>query len=144
MIERLTITNFKLYSKDLFNLLVYLFKIDHFKNSNLLAQKKMNEINRYLDDKSAKIFVFVIDKEVKGFIWFYLISNNEIHIPYFVVDEKYQHKGVGRCLLKCCEKYAQNKNIHKISLNAINNNAKLFYKKMDYLSDDNIFYTKSL
>ena len=59
----------------------------------------INNMLTYINDNSAIIFASVIDNKLIGFIWGYEISEDFIHVNYFVVRDNYRNYGIGKKLL---------------------------------------------
>lgn len=106
-------------------------------NNNEKLEKIIEEMEKYIDDKSAIIIGAFQEDELIGFIWGYkMITNdkNRIHINYFVVNEKYRKQGIGRQLIRKIYEIANELKIEEIELmvTAENITAVNFYKKQGF------------
>ena len=57
-------------------------------------------MHEFLEDNSAKVYVYCQDNHVVGFVWTYFIDNQTVHINYFVVLHEHRNCGIGGLLIK--------------------------------------------
>ena len=118
-------TNFKKYEDDLLSCLLYLNNYD-----NKLSKNILREMQKFLNDGTAKIYGYIYNKKVVGFIWGYNISKDDIHVNYFVVKPNFQKKGIGSLLLK---KMMNNNCNIELLVRKNNVNAIKFYQNHNFI-----------
>jgi len=115
-------------------------------NERWNEKESLLKIKEYF--KNNKIFVAVIDNEIKGFIIFsefFWDKGKEGFIDEIVIDSKEQSKGIGGTLIKFVENYFKKKGIKKVSLMSVTKSkAFKFYKKKGYKEIDFVCLKKKL
>lgn len=84
-----------------------------------------------LDKTSFHVMICEHDNNPIGVARLHFNDPEEAQIRYMAVDDKHQHKGVGRLMMQSLEKYALEHNAKCIILNA-RENAVPFYQKNEY------------
>ena len=84
-----------------------------------------------LDDTSYHIMVCEKDRIPIGVGRLHFNDPNEAQIRFMAVENEHHCKGIGTCIMNALEKYAQEKNAHRIILYA-RENAVPFYQKIGY------------
>ena len=103
------------------------------------TQKIYANMDKYISDNTAIIFVNMWDNVINGFIWGYYINTQTIHINYFVVLSDCRHQGIGQTLLSNI--MTQFKNIdfellvHKDNYGAIRLYEKAGFYRNEYSGD---------
>lgn len=130
--------NFYKYKTDIQKLLKYSYEINFPSDiyDEIFFNDKIKEIEEYIILKKGNINLYILDGQVKGFIWFFIKSNfcKKVHINQLVVSEKYQGEGIGVKLLNSVENFAKSHDIKNIELIVDVNNEKAqnFYFKEKY------------
>lgn len=128
--KKITIKDFKKNKADLYGCILELKK-----NDSIESNKIIENMETYLNDKSAIIICSYVENKIVGFIWGYYISNKKIHINYFSVLGKYRNNGFGTKLIK---KIISDNKDSKLELLVKKDNAKAinFYTKNGFIKED--------
>lgn len=130
ILKKITIKDFKKNKADLYDCILELKK-----NDSIESNKIIENMETYLNDKSAIVICSYVENKIVGFIWGYYISNKKIHINYFSVLGKYRNNGFGTKLIK---KIISDNKDSKIELLVKKDNAKAinFYTKNGFIKED--------
>lgn len=77
----------------------------------------------YIDDPDKMIYLIYVDDTIAGQIILRKNWNNYAYVEDIAVDIKFRNRGIGKTLLSCAKKWAQEKNLAGIMLETQNNNA---------------------
>lgn len=129
ILKKITIKDFKKNKADLYDCILELKK-----NDSIESNKIIENMETYLNDKSAIIICPYVENKIVGFIWGYYISNKKIHINYFSVLGKYRNNGFGTKLIK---KIISDNKDSKLELLVKKDNAKAinFYTKNGFIKE---------
>lgn len=129
ILKKITIKDFKKNKADLYDCILELKK-----NDSIDSNKIIENMETYLNDKSAIIICPYVENKIVGFIWGYYISNKKIHINYFSVLGKYRNNGFGTKLIK---KIISDNKDSKLELLVKKDNAKAinFYTKNGFIKE---------
>ncbi|MGD9678852.1 MAG: GNAT family N-acetyltransferase [Vulcanibacillus sp.] len=113
-----------------------------------LSLTNYNEMNYYLQNKSALIFAAFDEKNLIGFLWAYkkkLLGETRVHVDHIIIENKSRGKGIGGELMRSIEEYSKKMKIGKIELMTSVENKKSinFYKSKGY-STERVLMTKEI
>lgn len=111
------------------------------------SQKRIEQLNDFLEKGMAILFSAKINNEIVGFAWCYLhdfFDEKRLFINVLSVDENFQKKGIGKMLINEIEKYAKKKDINTIDVIASieNENSIGFYEHLNF-KKSRIHYIKT-
>lgn len=105
-------------------------------------------ILEYLHDKDRQVFVAVHDSKIVGMASLVFLSrlnqtSTELWIPDLIINENYRSIGIGRQIMKTCEKIAKQRKCFRIRLESGNKrkDAHLFYRKIGF-EQSSLTFTK--
>lgn len=130
-----TITNIIEYAEDLkgfiYESLSNSFSSDELKKNDIM--EIYGNMLSYVKNNEAKVYLATMDKLI-GFIWFFEIKQQRLHINYFAVSEEYRGLGIGKLLLESVHLFAKENNFRDIELYVSDGNtiAINFYFKYGY------------
>ncbi len=112
MIIKIDLQVFQRYSSDILNLLVenYYINLPFFEDINKECEKKIDNLREYLINKTAICFGYVLNSQMKGFLWTYKIRFNtgfKIHVAHLIVSSELRSQGIGRQLFNAIDKEYQ-------------------------------------
>ena len=104
------------------------------------ATKKCDELDTYLKDNKAFVFVAVEGNVLLGWVWIHPIkrfNKERIHISEIAVAYEYRKMGIGRQLLEAVEKFAIENNYSELDLmvTVTNEPALAFYEKASFVPE---------
>ncbi len=94
----------------------------------------INEVNYYLSDQNAHLFIAKDQHEIISCICVEL-NDNDAHIGFFAVHPKMQGRGIGKIILTQAENYAVNNlNVTKLSMAVVSQRSELiaYYERRGY------------
>lgn len=130
--------------KDIIRELLFLTYATNFEIEDSLIEdfckEKINSLEIFLKNNTAKIFVCLEENELLGFAWVYehlYFDERRIHVNQIAVKEQSQGKGIGKLLLKEIDNFALEKNISCIDLFVSENNisALNLYTKEGFITE---------
>lgn len=110
---------------------IYKCTMDLVKQDNNLSEKIINNMEKFLNDESAIIYVSIVHDNIIGFVWGYFIQKHLIHINYFVVLHEYRGKKNGYDLLSAMTNMNKSCNF-ELLVNIDNKKAIGFYEKFGF------------
>ena len=122
-IVEIKIDLFLKYKKDIYNCILSLKKGDI-----NLSKKILNNMYKYISDKSAIIYGYLLDNKIVAIIWTFFIDDKNIHINYFVVLDEYRNNRIGKKMLEYVIKNFK-ENTFELFVSKENIKAIKFYKK---------------
>ena len=115
------------FEKNDINAVMEIWLNENIRNHNFIAKEYWKDNYEYVKDilPKADIYVYIIDKQVVGFVG---VNNN--YIEGIFIDTNNQCKGIGTSLLNKVKENRDNLtlSVYKKNINAIN-----FYKKNDFI-----------
>lgn len=131
---------------------IYLNQLQRISNIKRMRTEEIyNNMLLYTLDESAKIYgAFNTMKnkqnQLIGFIGFYKIEKEKLHINYFFIEEKYRQNGIGKMLINKVYDYAKKNNINEIELNVYvkNLSAIKFYELQGFEGEERIKLCKKI
>lgn len=131
--------NFEIYKDDLKILLLenMIRHLDAGKIDEDYFEAKTIEIKKYLYEKKAVIFLYLIDDSVKGCIWAYpktFLNEQRLFVQLLQVHSDSRNFGIGRKLLETIENYAKKNKYDAVDMitSANNDGAMRFYQREGY------------
>lgn len=121
---------FSHYKFDFYNCFLELLNDDE-----KLSKELTDNMEVYLDDKSAIVHAANINNKVIGFIWGYFINTNTVHINYFIVRKSFRNNGLGSVLLNNLITNLPNNNF-ELLVRKDNQKAISFYEKNKFVKHD--------
>lgn len=109
------------------------------------GKHRVIQLCEYMDEGRARFAIYVEGGTLAGYIWFFGINENTIHINEFGVDKAYRHKGIGSRLLAYVDEEAKRANKTTVELRVAmdNETAKRLYLSKGYVPEE-LFMRKGL
>lgn len=120
------------YKNEIIQLMIDSYKINFSQDVDLKKiETRFSNLLSYVNEEKGYIIAAFMDNRILGYLWYFITSNQRIHINQIIINSDERHNGLGTKLINHLYEEAKNIDIEEIELKVTKSNdiAFQFYKK---------------
>lgn len=108
--------NRKMYSNRLILIFNQSYQANHNHINELYGAKRYQDLCKYMDENKAICRILFVNELLCGYIWFFKINEDRIHLNEFAIEKEWKKKGLGQILINEVYTYAKENGCKAVEL----------------------------